>query len=220
VAFRTLGDLRGELLARLGMASAGASAGANVALLNSFLRNGQAQLYWAQDWIKLKKFYDSSLGVNQVLVNYPTTPAPGVHEERVLKIEVNIGTTATPQWRTVLPGIDAADRDVVNNTGWPCEMFADQIELSPKNDTIRTLRIWGIRKLDAFTTDGHASTLDDELVLLFALANAKAHYKQPDADSYANQVTGILSAIKGKSFTKRSFNRRDEVYAAPKPVVV
>ena len=48
--YRTLEALRTELSARLGMGGMGASGGASLSLLNSFLRNGQDQLYRMQDW--------------------------------------------------------------------------------------------------------------------------------------------------------------------------
>ena len=43
---RNLGSLRQELRDRLGFAAFGSQAGINTALLDSFLRQAQEQLYW------------------------------------------------------------------------------------------------------------------------------------------------------------------------------
>jgi hypothetical protein len=57
--------------------------------------------------------------------------------------------------------------------------------------------------LDRFTQDADRATLDDEMVLLHALANGKAHYRHPDAESYKGQLDALMARIRGQSFVKQ-----------------
>lgn len=50
------------------------------------------------------------------------------------------------------------------------------------------LRIRGYALPQAFAVDTDTTTVDARLVLLLALANAKAHYGQPDARQYFDQL--------------------------------
>lgn len=216
-AYRTLGELRTELRARLGMAATGSAAGQNQALLDSMLRNGQRQLYLAGGWKRLHRYEDKTIGVNQYLIDYPTAADP----DRILQIAANIGSTDTPNWITLKEGITPQHYNTQALTGYPCRFQCyEQIELWPKNDVSRTLRLFYIKALDAFTTDGDRATLDDEMVLLHALVNAKLHYRQPDAQTYANQLEAILVNLKGLSWPKMVFNRTPDTDPEPRPRVV
>lgn len=220
--FRTLEELRTILRDRLGFASAGASFGANQAILNSFLQNGQVQLYWAQDWKKLTFYDDQDIGVNQFRIGYPAQANP----ERILKIAVNRSTISlSPDWKELEDGIDTQHYNTLEIPSYPqrCELYANNIEIWPQNDTIRPCRIWYIRSIAPFTLDGDRATVDDEMILLHALANAKAHYRQPDAQNYGNQLANLLSKIRGKSFGNRRYlfrgaETKDDV--PPRPRVV
>lgn len=216
-AYRTLGELRTELRARLGMAATGSASGQNQALLDSMLRNGQKQLYLAGAWKRLHRYEDKALGVNQYLIDYPTAADP----DRILQIGVNIGSTDTPNWIPLKEGIDLHHYNTQSLTSYPCRFQCyEQIELWPKNDVSRTLRLFYIKALDRFTQDGDRATLDDEMVLLHALTNAKLHYRQPDAQTYANQLESILVGLKNISWPKMVFSRKPDYDAEPRPRVV
>lgn len=235
MAFRTLEEMRVILRDRLGFASAGASAGANEAILNSFLSNGQVQIYWAQDWIKLKQYNEQTLGVGQYLAAYPiageilpngATLATDAYPERILTVAINRSTIAnSPDWKDLEDGIDTHHYNTQQILSYPqrCALYENNIELWPKNDSIRPLRIWFIRKLGRFTLNGDRATLDDEMIMLHALANAKAHYRHPDAQAYATQLGNLMSKIRGESFGNRRYlfrgaETKDDV--PPRPVVV
>jgi hypothetical protein len=71
------------------------------------------------------------------------------------------------------------------------------IELYPMPDQTYFLWIRGHFGLMAFAADSDKTTIDAELVFLSALANAKAHYGQPDANNIqaeANTYRGELIA--------------------------
>lgn len=202
MAYATLGDLRGELLARLGMAAQG-SGGTSQTLLNSFLRNGQHQLYWAQDWKHLTWYADKPLGVGQNLVDFPTACE---RDRRILKVE----TVQGGQWIKLLEGIRTEDWSLMDAASFPIrfERFAQAL-IYPKADSIYTVRFWYVSDLGRFTQDSDVATMDDQMILLHALANAKAHYRHPDAAQYQGQLADLLSSIRGQAFVSQGVVRRE-----------
>jgi hypothetical protein len=209
MAYRTLGELRSEVMARLGMGAQGAS-GAAQTLINSFLRNGQAQLYRAQDWKHLTDYKDVTLGVGQNLLDYPTTgtfsTASGcARDQRILRIE----TEYAGEWRRLHDGIETQHWNEMDTQSFPArfERYA-QLLIYPKADQLYTIRFWFVRDLLPFTEDNHAATMDDEMVLLHAVTNAKAHYRHPDATLYQGQLTTLMASLRGQSFG----SGRDAVY--------
>lgn len=224
MAYRTLGDLRSELLARLGMGAMGASGGANAVLIDSFLRNGQAQLYRMQNWKHLQDWFDATTGVGQNLYDYPTagTMDTGIgcsRDKRILRVE----TVLSGQFVPVTEGITTAMWSTMDQRSNPQRFERlKQILVYPKADAAYTLRIWFVQDLMPFTNANDVATLDDEMILLHAVANAKAHYRQPDAASYQGQLNELLGSLRGQSFTSGGVIRRhgEAVAAMTKPAVV
>ncbi len=205
MAYRTLGDLRATLRARLGFGAQGSSGGANQVLLDSFLQNAQVQLYWLQDWRHLIESEDFTTGVGQTLYDFP---AGCDRDRRVMKIEVE----HSGQWVPIHEGITTAMRSTVTSRSVPArfERFA-QLELYPQADAAYTVRVWYVRDLGAFVEDNDPATLDDQMILLHAIANGKAHYRHPDAQVYEGQLNTLLSSIRGQSFSTDGVYRRGVV---------
>lgn len=215
MTYRTLGELRSILLARVGMGGQGSSGGASQTLMDSFLSNGQAQLYRAQDWKHLIGYEDKDLGVDQNQLDYPTACA---RDRRVLRVE----TQYSGQWRLLREGISTEMWSTMDTQSYPArfERFA-QVLFYPKADQIYTVRFWYVADLGAFTQDSDRATLDDEMILLHAVTNAKAHYRHPDASLYQGQLSSLLSSLRGESFNLQGVYRRgDPVAAEVKPVVL
>lgn len=199
MTYRTLGDLRGDLLARVGMGAQGAS-GTSQPLLNSFLRNGQTQLYWAQNWKHLTSYEDKTIGVGQNLLDYPTACE---RDRRVLRVESVYGG----QWRRVPEGIETEHWSTMDTQGYPVRVeLLQQVLVYPKADQLYTVRFWYVADLDRFAQDSDRASLDDEMILLHALTNAKAHYRHPDAAQYQGQLAELMASLRGQSL------RRDGVY--------
>jgi hypothetical protein len=196
MAYRTLGELRSILLARLGMGGQGA-AGTATAIADSLLSNGQSQIYWQQDWKHLIAYEDKTLGVGQNLLDYPDDCA---ESRRVLRVETVFGG----QWRTLQEGIQTEQWNNMDVRGYPFryEAYA-QFLMYPRADQTYTVRFWYVKDLDRFTQDADRATLDDEMVLLHALANGKAHYRHPDAPTYQGQLDALMARIRGQSFVKQ-----------------
>lgn len=223
MAYRTLGDLRSEILARLGMGGMGASGGANGTLIDSFLRNGQTQIYWLQDWKHLTDYFDITTGVTQNLYDYPTggvmDPSVGcARNKRVLRIE----TVVNGQYQQIAEGISTAMFSTMDTQSPPVRYDRlKQILVYPKADAAYKMRVWFVSDLLPFTDTDHPATLDDEMVLLHALTNAKAHYRHPDAASYQGQLETLLGGIRGVSIGSNGvFRRGDPSQAQPRPAVV
>lgn len=213
MAYRTLGALRSELLARLGMGAMGASGGASGTLIDSFLRNGQAQLYRAADWRHMTDYYDITSGVGQNLYDYPTAgvmdPSVGCsRDKRILRIETSI----TGQFVELNEGITTEQWSTMETQSNPAryERFK-QILIYPKsNSATYIIRVWFLGDLHRFTVDGDVATLDDEMILLHAVTNAKAHYRQPDAKLYEGQLNTLLASLRGQSFSSNGVYRRGD----------
>lgn len=222
MAYRTLGELRSILLARLGMGAMGASGGAAGTLIDSFLSNGQTQLYWLQNWKRLTDYFDISTGVGQNLYDYPTAgtmQAEGCSRDaRVLRIE----SVYSGQYSRLDEGITTGDWSNMTTQGVPVkyERYA-QILTYPEADAVYTMRVWFVADLAAFTSSNDRASLDDEMVLLHAVANAKAHYRQPDAVTYQGQLNTLIASLRGQSFSSnRVYRRGEQQVSERKPTVV
>jgi len=189
-------------MARCGMGAQGSSGTAQT-LMDSFLANAQSQLYWAQDWKHLQAYNDKSLGVGQNQLDYPDGCALN---RRVLRIE----TVQNGQWRNLVDGIRTEDWSLMETRSYPIrfERLA-QVLIYPKANAVYTVRFWYVGDLAPFTADGHRSSMDDDMVLLHAVSNAKAHYRHPDAQMYQGQLAALMAKIRGDSFTTQGVVRRD-----------
>lgn len=204
--YRTLGELRSELARRLGFGATG-SAGINAGLLDSFLQNAQDQIYAQFDWRHLVKYDAKNTGVGQTLYDWATDCEP----QRIVDIAVYDGT----RWVPMKEGIDWAMRSD-DTQSQPCryERFA-QMEVWPAPDAIYPMRRYYVQSPARFTQDNDRASVDDSLVFLHALTNAKLHYKQADGQSYANQLNAQMTKLKGQNRGKSAFRREpDSVYLA------
>lgn len=223
MSFRTLGALRADLLARLGMGGMGASGGANQTLMDALLRDAQLQLYRKQDWKHLHDYLDITTGVGQNLYDFPATgtmdPTTGcTNYKRILRVETNVSGQFVP----IREGITTAMWSTMETKSQPqrYERFK-QIMVYPKADAAYTLRVWFVADMLPLTEDAHVCTLDDEMVLLHAVANGKAHYRQPDAQVYSDQLKDLLGHVRSQSFTADGVVRRaNEEPIERKPAVL
>jgi hypothetical protein len=210
MTFRTLGALRSDLLARLGMGAMGASGGANKSLIDNFLIEAQKELYQLQDWNELRDYKDLTTGIGQNLYDYPIAGTMDTSigcslYRRVLRVETNV----TGQFVEIRNGITTEMWSTMDTRGQPqrYELFK-QIMLYPKADTAYTTRVWFVADLQAFSQDGHAATLDDAMILLHATAHGKAHYRQPDAKVYMDDLEKLLARLRGRAFNNDGVVRR------------
>jgi hypothetical protein len=197
------------------MGGMGASGGANQALFDSFLSNGQFQLYMLQDWRHLIKYSTTNLGVSQNQIDYPADAARSM---RILGIDTPYGGV----WRDLFEGITTDMWSTMETLSYPCRYERyEQVLIYPKADQIYQIRFRYVADLDRFTENDDRATIDDEMILLHAVTMAKLHYRQPDAEAYKGQLDALVARLRGNSFSRNGVYRRSEPPAAErKPLVV
>jgi hypothetical protein len=191
---KTLSSIRSDIQIRLGFGMAGQAGIVNSALIDSMIRSAQEQLYVQFDWPELKAVDERLTGSGQQFYDYPVD----CNIERILGFWVVWGGKHIP----LAEGISSGDRGA-NNGGVPAKYERrDQIELWPiPSSNAYTLRTEYIKTLAPLNVDSDRTSLPSELIYLHALSNAKAHYRQPDAQTYASQLEALLSKIKSKQRT-------------------
>ena len=198
--YRTLGELRSELSRRLGFGAQGSS-GINSALLDSFLQNAQDQLFAAFEWRNLIKYDEKETGVGQVNYDWPDDCDP----THIREIAVYDGS----RWVPMLEGISFSNRSTdIHSIPHRYERY-NQMEVWPAPDAIYTIRRYYVATPARFTQDNDRASIDDGLVFLHALTNAKLHYRQEDGQAYANQLNAMLDKLKAKNRGKAVVSRND-----------
>lgn len=188
---KTLGELRSDIQTRLGFGMAGQAGVVNSPLIDSMIRSAQTQLYEQFDWLELKRVKERTTGTDQQFYDFPED----CNVERILSMSIKYSGRYIP----LTEGITLADRSSPASHIPQKYERRDQYELWPvpqSNDLI--IRIEYIKTLDPLNLDSHRTSLPSEIVYLHALSNAKAHYRQPDAQTYASQLDALLSRLKAK----------------------
>lgn len=217
----TLAELRQSVMVRLGYAAQVNNPPPGMAaLINSFLQRGQAFLYRRYRALQTERFFR-------------WTMTPG---ERFYGLRDNIDSCDKKLDSYKITWVGVEDLNGVwmpLHKGIPPEFYtADIFQGIPSHYEIRqcievfpapsaeyTLRIKGHFGLGRFTEDTDPATIDSELLFLWALANAKNHYGQPDAgDVAAQSQTYLRELIAASHQTARYVPGTIEVPALPQPV--
>lgn len=217
--YKTLGELRRDLAVRLGFGAQG-SAGINSALLDSFLASAQEQLYTTFDWRHLIKYDDKVTEAGSVLYDWAddcdplriASPGPGA---------AAVAIWDGARWVPMTEGISWEMRSTSDSRTIPCryERFS-QMEVWPEPDAAYTIRRYYVQSPSRFTQDGDRASLDDGLIFLHALTNAKHHYRQPDAQIYGGQLEAHLNQLKSKNRGQSVTRRGNDAFPVPRPRVV
>lgn len=220
---RTLKQLRDDMMRRLGFGSQVNNPPPGMAdLLNSFLTEAQELLYRRYDVLRTERFYSWSLQTGVRM--YDLDANDETCTKRIDPRKVTwVGVVRDNIWYPLICGIPP-ELYSHTQTGWPQRYEIRQcIEVWPEPDeTAGNLVIKGHFGLEAFAADTDKTTIDDRLVFLLALANAKAHYGRPDAGNYVSQLeTMMQNLVAGSHQTRRYIpgrdDRFDQIYVQPKP---
>lgn len=224
--FRTLGALRIDLMRRLGYSAQAANPPPGMAeLLNSFLIDAQEQLhrqypslhterFFTWDMIPGERYY--GLDEDSFDASDEAPPFLDPHQVTWVGVEDLNGT-----WLPLVEGIPPTFYTRTDlERGLPSRYeIRSCIEVFPAPQEEYKLRVKGRFGLAPFTEDDDPATIDDRPVLLLALANAKAHYGQPDADRYSQQAFNyILNLVAGSHHTARYIPNGEDRVPLPKPV--
>lgn len=192
---RTLGDMRSDIQVRLGFGLAGQAGVVNSPIVDSMIRSAQTQLYEQFNWLELKAVEERLTGTDQQFYDYPAD----CNVERIIGIWIKWGDRYYP----LSEGINATDRGW-NPGGIPQKYERrDQYELwpVPTNNEL-TIRTEYIKTLSPLVNNNDRTSIPSEPVYLHALANAKAHYRQPDAQTYASQLDAMLNKLRAEHRSK------------------
>lgn len=203
----TLADLRRDVLVRLGYAAQADNPPPGMAdLIDNFLRRGQSFLYRRYKALRTERFYRWTMvpgerfyGIRDNIDDCPR------------KLDVGRITWAGVEdmngtWCALRNGVPPSFYTAVDFEGLPSHYEVRQcIEVFPAPDEAYTLRVKGHFGLERFTQDEDYCTLDSDLVFLWALANAKNHYGQPDANDVAAQAQTYLRELVAETHGTRRY---------------
>lgn len=190
---QTLGVLRSRILTRLGFANQAANPPPGMAaLVNEFLISAQAFMWRKYPTLQTRRmfrwklipgqrFYSLLDNDEQILSNYHMDPNKQI-------IWVGIQDTRNV-WYPIVKGIPPQLYTTLQNPWRPSRYdITSAIEVYPAPDQEYFLWMRANFGLLSFAADGDYCTIDSELLFLHALANAKAHYGQPDAANIEAQM--------------------------------
>jgi len=202
--FDTLATLRERLMVRLGFAAQVIAPPPGMTeLLTSFLQEAQMLIYTRHPSARTERIftwqmtmgerrYDLAVNREQDSNNPEGQCTRRLNPDRVTWV----GVERAGRWYELRHGIDPS-LYTNNRTGWPERYEIRQcIEVWPApSDSTMLLRVKGHFGIDPFTAPTARTTVNSTLVFLLALANAKAHYGQPDAGNYVGQFERHLAEI-------------------------
>lgn len=196
----TLADLRVRVLRRLGFGAMTSNPPPGMAdLVDDFLRDGQKQLaerfpelvterFFSWTMIAGTRFYTTS-GDDEGA----TSPDYVLNPKRISWVGVEDSNgTFTPLHQGIPPELYTSE----SQQGLPHYYEIRQaIEVFPAPDQAYTLQVKGYYKNLPFSSDTDVVSVDPDLVFLHALASAKSHYRQPDADTVFSQLTSLMGSL-------------------------
>jgi hypothetical protein len=196
----TMASLSARILVRLGFANQATNPPPGMALLvQDFLTSAQTYLYkrYLQLHTKrffrwkvnpLQRFYSLKDNDEDVLCNFTMDPLKSI-EWAGIQDTRNV-------WYPLIQGIPPQLYTMITKPWRPARYDIRQaIELYPAPDQTYWLWIKGHFGLMSFINPTDSTTLDSELVFLHALANAKSHYGQPDANNIEAQANAYRAEL-------------------------
>ncbi len=196
----TMSSLSARILVRLGFANQATNPPPGMALLvQDFLTSAQTYLYKRYLQLHTKRFFRWKVNPGQrfysirdndedVLCNFTMDPLKSIEW-------VGIQDTRNV-WYPLIQGIPPQLYTMITKPWRPARYDIRQaIELYPMPDQTYWLWIKAHFGLMSFINPTDTTTLDSELVFLHALANAKAHYGQPDANNVEAQANAYRAEL-------------------------
>jgi hypothetical protein len=196
----TMSSLSARILVRLGFSNQAANPPPGMALLvQDFLTSAQTYLYKRYLQLHTKRFFRWKVNPGQrfyslkdndedVLCNFTMDPLKSI-EWAGIQDTRNV-------WYPLIQGIPPQLYTMITKPWRPARYDIRQaIELYPAPDQTYWLWVKGHFGLTSFVNPTDTTTLDSELVFLHALANAKSHYGQPDANNIEAQANAYRAEL-------------------------
>lgn len=110
-------------------------------------------------------------------------------------VTFTVRAPAAATWSPMRQGINPLEYSVANK-GRPYYFnLGESLELWPTPDKTYVIWLRGHLGIKNFYADTDECTIDSRLIFLMALANAKAHYGQPDGGGYFRQLEVMLGRL-------------------------
>lgn len=204
---KTLAQLRQQLLIRLGMAAMlSAPPPGMVELLNSFLIESQELLFRRYVLFRTERWFTWNMAQGQRFYDLDANAdacTKNLDPRMVTWVGISRGDNV---WRPLVNKIDPVRYSTRIESIPDSYEIRQCIEVWPApSDDSWLLRVKGHFGLMPFAADTDSTTIDDRAVFLLALANAKAHYGQPDAANYMTQLTTLLGDLTAGSHHTRRY---------------
>ena len=196
----TMSDLQSRILVRLGFANQASNPPPGMAaLVQDFLMSAQTFLYKRYMQLHTKRFFRWKVNPGQRFYSLKD------NDENVLE-----GVTMDPNktiewcgiqdsrnvWYPMIQGIPPQLYTMITKPWRPARYeLRGAIEIYPVPDQTYWLWVRAHFGLMSFVNPSDTTTIDSELVFLWALANAKAHYGQPDAQNIAGQANAYKAEL-------------------------
>lgn len=207
--FETLAALRRRMMVRLGFASTADNPPPGMAdLLKDFLQSAQRTLYKKYPARFTRRFFkwDMQQGTRFYgIASNTDDPYRNLRADFTKGVEWSGIQDPKNTWTPIFEGIVPELYTMVTQLGRPVRYEVREcIEVFPAPDGPYELWLKAHIALQPFTADGDETTIDSEVVFLHALAVAKAHYGQADA----NAVQAMANAYLGELCAGTHLNKR------------
>ena len=196
----TLSDLRLRVLIRLGFANQAANPPPGMALLvNDFLESAQTFLYKRYLQLSSKRYFRWKINPGQRFYGFgdnDESPLTGLTLDPLKSVDWVGIQDSRNVWYPMIQGIPPQLFTMITKPWRPARYeFGRAIEIYPMPDQTYWLWVKGSAALMPFTLDTQSTSIDSELIFLWALGNAKAHYGQPDASNVAAQANAYKAEL-------------------------
>jgi len=201
---RTFGELLTELKARLSFVAQGPSSNNNNPVLTSFLQEGHDFLYEKLKPTPARKKTTITINAGSYLYDFHNDVEDEyIDPGKVLSVWVIIGSGERVR---LTQGVSEADREFTDRS-YPTryDNLNGQIELWPIPDQTYALVIEYIAPQPRFSQPSDRPGVPDRLILLYAIANAKAHYRHPDAQAAGTTFANMLAMAQGNQHENRRY---------------
>ena len=217
--YRTLGELMTELRARLGFVTQGSASKNNDTVIKSFLQEAHDYVFGELEPPAMRKKTVIKLVAGSFLYDWNNDEEDEpIDPGRVISVWVRTSDTI----RTPLTqGITEHDRslDTIRQEPSKYDHLNGQMELWPIPDQPYDLMVEYIADKPRFERPSDRPGAPDRLVFLYALANAKAHYRHPDAQASATAFQNMLNKEKFRQKENKRFFMQGETTRGQAQVV-
>lgn len=216
--YRTLGELMTELRARLGFITQGSASKNNDAVIKSFLQEGHDYVFGELEPPAMRKKTVIRLAAGSYLYDWHNDEEDeDIDPGRVLSVWLKETESIRSPMRQ---GITENDRSLdIRQQPEKYDHLNGQMEVWPIPDQDYDLVIEYTADKPRFDRPSDRTGVPDRLVFMYALANAKAHYRHPDAQASATSFQNMLGKEKFRQKENKRFFAQGETTRGEQQVV-